>query len=121
MFEHLGDDLFRTTGGHRHGNLSVVLARHGDDGVDRFHLCDQGEILGLFFVGDSDVVDRQALFVAEHLEDIAGRHASERVKTVLGQMQSMAAGYGLPGAPVQWHRVGQGAVAVKDDSFDSLV
>src|SRR5439155_17136570 len=57
------------------------------------------------------------LFLAQHFENVARRHAAERVKPVYGKTQSMSLRDHLPGAPVQRHRVGQRAVAIEDDSF----
>jgi len=72
----------------------------------------------LLLVRDGDVVERPALFLGEHLQDVAGGNAAERIEPVLGEMQFVAQGDQLPRPPVQRHGVGKRAVAVEDESFD---
>jgi hypothetical protein len=71
-------------------------------------------------VRDGDVVERTALFLREHFQNVARRHAAERIKTVFGKMQVVPLRDHLPRAPVQRHGVGQRAVAVENESFDVL-
>ena len=66
---------------------------------------------------DGDVVKRTALFLGEQFQNVARGHAAKGVKAVLGKMKVVALRDDLPGVPVQRHRVGQRAVAVKNESL----
>ena len=59
-------------------------------------------------------IERNTLLAAQHLENIPGWDAPERVESVLGQMEPMPRRNHLPRAPMQGHRVGKGAVTIED-------
>src|SRR5258708_3910457 len=62
-------------------------------------------------------MERNALLVTQHFENVPGRNAAEGIKAVLGQMNPMARRDHLPRAPMQGHGVRQGAVAIEDETF----
>jgi hypothetical protein len=88
-----------------------------DDRVDGFDLGHQRQVGLLLFVRNGEVVERAALLGGQELEDVARGHPAERVESILREMQLVALRDDLPRAPVQRHRVGQRAVAVKYESL----
>src|SRR5438094_9066362 len=66
------------------------------------------------------MIERHTLLHAEHFENVPRWHASQRIKPFFRQMQTMAPGDDLPGAPVQRHGVRQRAVAVENKALDPV-
>ena len=73
------------------GILPKFALRDFHDGVNRLDLRHQRQIGIFLFVRHGDVVERTALFLGEHFQDVARRHAAERIKTVFGKMQIVPA------------------------------
>jgi hypothetical protein len=100
VIEDFFDGVAQAAGSDGHGEDKVMGAGDADDGVDGFDLGDEGEVFGFFFAGDGDVIDGNALFLAEHFEDITGRDAAEVIEAISGEAERVAAEDSLPGAPV---------------------
>ena len=64
------------------------------------------------------MIDGEVLFLAEHLEDVARGDAAEFVEAFLGKLEAVLFDDAAPGNPMERHGVGQGAVAIEDDSFN---
>jgi hypothetical protein len=64
------------------------------------------------------MIDRNPLFVAYHLEDVPGWHASQRVKPIFRQMKPMSRRDDLPRPPMQRHGVSQCAVTIENNSLN---
>ena len=111
----------RAAGSDGHRDFAVMRPGDFHDGVNRFHVRHQRQIGLLLFVRNGDVVERAPLFRGQDFEDVARRHAAERIKAFLREMQAVAFGDDLPRAPVQRHGVGQRAVAVENQSFRFIV
>ena len=73
-----------------------------------------------FFVRRLQMIQRFALLLGEHFQNVPRRHAAEGVKAFLGEKKLILFGHLFPGAPVQGHAVGQRAVAVKYKGFNGL-
>jgi hypothetical protein len=112
------DDLLRPSRSDGERDPADVRLRDFHHGVDGLHLRQHRQVGFLLLVRDGDMVERPALFLGEHLQDVAGGNAAERIEPVLWEMQFVAQGDHLPRSPVQRHGVGKRAVAVEDESFD---
>ena len=71
VFEDLADDALRAAGGHRHRDFSVMCPGDFHDRVNRFDLRHQRQVRLLLLVRDGDVVERAALFLGEHFQNVA--------------------------------------------------
>ena len=91
------------------------------DAHDHFNGADVGQQfqVGVFlFFGDLERINFQPLFLTQYRQDVAGRHAAEGIKARLRKLNAMPFGDRLPGAPVQRHGIGQGAVTIKNDALN---
>ena len=100
VLQHLVDDLARSARGNGERNLAVILSGDSDDRINRLDLSDQREVFSFFFAGDGEIIESHLLFLAEKFKNVARRHASQRIETVFGKMQTVAGGDGLPGTPM---------------------
>jgi len=111
------DGVPGSAGSDGHGKDAAVFAGDGDDG---FHGTDMGKVLEvefLLFVGERDGIDvRPILFVGQHAEDVACGNTSERVEAGLGEIEAMPGGELRPGEPVERHGVGEGSIAIEDET-----
>jgi hypothetical protein len=114
LLKNLLDNGFAAAGSDGHGQFAEVFLGDGDDELDGLDLGKEGKVRGFFLPGDGEVVEVNALFGAEHLEDIARGNAAEGVEAVLREVDAVALEDGLPGLPMERHGIGQGAVAIKD-------
>lgn len=118
MVQDHADDFLRSAGGHGHGDLSKIFLRDIQDGMDGGHLREGLQVGLLFLMRNGDVVDGFVLFLREDFQDVARGNAAVGIKPVDREIQVVLLGDDLPGAPMQWHRVGEGAVAIENQSLD---
>ena len=72
---------------------------------------------GFFFLGHGQWIEAEALFVAQHPENITRWNAAQRVMPFDRIAESVASSENLPGAIMNRHGVGQGAVEVEDQTL----
>src|SRR4051794_31518098 len=78
------------------------------------------QVGGFLFLGHQQRVNVQSLLFAQYLEIITRWDTAQSVKTVFTKDNPMALCHRLPGFPVQWHGVRQGAIAVKYNAVNHV-
>ena len=96
-----------------------MLARNGDHGLDGSDVVHGFEVGVFLFLRDLVRVNGKPLLLAQHLQDVTRGHATQRVESILGEMDSMPCSHLIPSAPVQRHGVSEGPVAIENKSTDS--
>jgi hypothetical protein len=57
------------------------------------------------------------LLFSQHFQNVARRNPAQGIESLLGKVQAVTPGDGLPRLPVQGHGVGQSAVAIKNNAL----
>ena len=69
----------------------MIRLRNFQDGVDGFNLRHQRQISLLLFMRDGEVVERAALLLGQHFQNVARGDAAERHKSGLRENEGRAA------------------------------
>ena len=108
-------DIFGTaSGGYRHRQTPLRIARNGGDRLDKLGLGNQRNISLLFLAGHSHRIHIQPLLVLEHVKNLHGRHPAQRVESFLRKDNVVPFANAVPRPPVQGHGIDERAVAIEN-------
>ena len=65
-------------------------------------------------------IEFDLVFSGQHRNDLVGRHAAERIESVFAEFDAAAIHRLLPGQIMQRHGIGQGTIAIKNQSGDHV-
>ena len=92
MFQHFVDVRLTAAGRHGHGQTCRNFrAQFSTTRFDGPHLVQERNVSRFLFLRNRERVEGTSLFRAEHFQNVARRHAAQRVKSVFGKMQPVAA------------------------------
>lgn len=98
----------------------AILASDLDDRLDRLDLMKDIEKRGFFFTRDRFWITANPLLFQKNFDDMQRRLASHGIKSVFAKLNSVLIESIAPRNEVQWHRIGEGAVAIKNQSVGGL-
>src|SRR3954470_8416861 len=111
--ENIIDDVAGSAGGNGHRKLAEVIAGDDDNFVDWPDVRHQFHVFFLLFLCHNEGIDAKTLFISQDDKNVARGYSTEGVKAVFGKVDAVPGSDGLPRAPMQRHRVSQGAIAIE--------
>src|SRR5262249_22338335 len=105
--------------GDGHRDLALVVEGDVQHQPDRLNLRNIGKVSRFFFFGHGQVVQLDALLPGQRLENVARGHSAQGIKALFTQAELVSLEDGLPCFPMERHGIGQGAVAIEDQTLNA--
>lgn len=115
--ERLFHDRFRGARSDSHWQFALVFPRDRHDRFNRLNVGHLFQVALLFFLGRLRHVDGDALFCAQHLNDVGRRYTAQFIETIFWEIDAVLVHGVAPSQKVDRHRVGQCAVTIKNQCF----
>lgn len=107
-------DRLEAAGCHRQRVLALQRQHEIDDRRNGLHAGDQRHEDRFLLLGELHGGQAQAVAFVEEIDHRGRRHAADGVKDLLREVAPARVEHGAPGAVVERHRVGEGAVAIEE-------